>query len=62
MASKDTVFGELAGDSEALEAGYRLHGLPRESNILLVVYNDQRALPPRAAFTRNAGVTSFLFC
>jgi phosphonoacetate hydrolase len=61
LGDKDTVFGELAGDSEVLEVGYRSHGSLHESDVPLVVYNYRGALPPRAAFTRNADAASFLF-
>ena len=61
FGDKDTVFGELAGDSEVLEAGYRSHGSLHESDVPLVVYNYRGDLPPRAAFSRNADAASFLF-
>jgi phosphonoacetate hydrolase len=58
---KDTVFGELAGDFEALEAGYRSHGSLHESDVPLVIYNYKGALPAGERFTRNADLAHFTF-
>ena len=58
--NKDTVFGELAGEFEALEASYRSHGSLHESDVPLVVYNWKSELPSRGAFSRNADLLHFL--
>lgn len=57
---KDTVFGELAGEFEALEPSYRSHGSLHESDVPLVVYNWKSALPSNGAFRRNADLLHFL--
>jgi phosphonoacetate hydrolase len=57
---RETVFGELAGDFEALEESYRSHGSLHESDVPLVVYNWNGALPANGAFTRNADLLHFL--
>lgn len=57
---RDTVFGELAGDFEALESSYRSHGSLHENDVPLVVYNWKAALPGNAAFRRNADLLHFL--
>jgi len=57
---RETVFGELPGDFEALEASYRSHGSLHESDVPLVVYNWKGDLPSNGAFTRNADLLHFL--
>jgi phosphonoacetate hydrolase len=39
LGDRDTVFGELDSESEALPAGYRAHGSLHEVEVPLVVYN-----------------------
>jgi phosphonoacetate hydrolase len=53
----DTVFGELDGPMEELEAGYRSHGSLHESEIPLVIYNSSVKLPSSDAFTENLDLT-----
>jgi phosphonoacetate hydrolase len=53
----DTVFGELDGPMEELEAGYRSHGSLHESEIPLVIYNSSVRLPSFEAFTANLDLT-----
>jgi phosphonoacetate hydrolase len=53
----DTVFGELDGPMEELEAGYRSHGSLHESEIPLVIYNSSVKLPSSDAFTANLDLT-----
>jgi phosphonoacetate hydrolase len=52
-----TVFGELPGETEELESGYRSHGSLHESDIPLVIYNSLVKLPPADAFTANVDLT-----
>jgi phosphonoacetate hydrolase len=59
---KDTVFGELAGDFEALEPSYRSHGSLHESDVPLIIYNCKGPLPHGERFTRNADLAHFTFC
>lgn len=60
LGDRDTVFGELPGEFEALEPGYRSHGSLHESDVPLFIYNWQGPLASHR-FTRNADVASFLF-
>jgi phosphonoacetate hydrolase len=57
LGDAHTVFGELPGETEELEAGYRSHGSLHESDIPLVIYNSSVALPPADAFTANVDLT-----
>lgn len=57
---RDTVFGELTGEFEALEASYRSHGSLHESDVPLVVYNWNAELPSNGSFKRNADLLHFL--
>lgn len=57
---RDTVFGELATEMEALEAAYRSHGSLHESDVPLIIYNWQGELPAPASFTRNADLLHFV--
>jgi phosphonoacetate hydrolase len=57
---RDTVFGELATDFEALPSSYRSHGSLHESDVPLIVYNWKGTLPAPGAFTRNADLVHFL--
>jgi len=57
---RETVFGELAGDFEALESSYRSHGSLHESDVPLVIYNYKQELPAPRAFTRNADLVHFM--
>jgi phosphonoacetate hydrolase len=58
---KDTVFGELKGEYEELESTYRSHGSLHESDVPMIIYNYQAALPAPEFFRRNADVAHFLF-
>ena len=57
---RETVFGELTGEFEALEASYRSHGSLHESDVPLVIYNCKNGVPARTAFSRNADLVHFL--
>ena len=61
LGDQDTVFGELPGETEALEPSYRSHGSLYESDVPIVIYNYKGELPPAASFGRNADAASFLF-
>jgi phosphonoacetate hydrolase len=58
---KDTVFGELSGEYEALESTYRSHGSLHESDVPMIIYNYKEALPEPARFRRNSDIAHFLF-
>jgi phosphonoacetate hydrolase len=54
LGDRDTVFGELDAESEALPAGYRAHGSLHEVEIPLVVYNcDARLSADDFRFNRD---------
>jgi phosphonoacetate hydrolase len=57
---RETVFGELTGESEVLEAGYRSHGSLHESDVPLIIYNWQGPLPAPENFRRNADLLHFI--
>ena len=57
---RETVFGELAGEFEALEPGYRSHGSLHESDVPLVIYHCKQQVPAPGAFTRNAELVHFM--
>jgi len=61
LGDRDTVFGELPGETEALEPSYRSHGSLYESDVPVVIYNYRGELPPASSFGRNADAASFLF-
>jgi phosphonoacetate hydrolase len=61
LGDRDTVFGELPGDHEVLDTGYRSHGSLHESDVPLFVYNWRGPLPEAGHFARNADVASFVF-
>jgi phosphonoacetate hydrolase len=46
LGDRDTVFGELDTESEALAPGYRAHGSLHEVNVPLVIYNCETKLSP----------------
>ena len=58
---KETVFGELPQEFEALESAYRSHGSLHESDVPLVIYNYKGKVPERERFGRNADLAHFVF-
>jgi phosphonoacetate hydrolase len=54
-----TVFGELVGESEALDAAYRSHGSLHETKVPLVIYNAEKPRDPDAV-TANLHLTERL--
>jgi phosphonoacetate hydrolase len=62
LGDRDTVFGELDGPMEVLDARYRSHGSLHESAIPLVIYNHAGDLPAAASFRANVDLTQGLFC
>jgi phosphonoacetate hydrolase len=61
LGDKDTVFGELPGEREELEASYRSHGSLHESEVPIIIYNYHGALPAPLTFQRNSDLARFLF-
>src|SRR5262249_9369557 len=46
LGDRDTVFGDLDKESEALPAEYRAHGCLHEVEVPLIVYNSETKLSP----------------
>lgn len=61
LGDRETVFGELPAEHEALEPGYRSHGSLHESDVPLFVYNWHGDLPEPQAFARNADLLRAVF-
>jgi phosphonoacetate hydrolase len=60
FANRDTVFGDLDVEREALPPTYRSHGSRYESEVPLFVYNAQAA-PRRDFFENNLDVARWLY-
>jgi phosphonoacetate hydrolase len=60
IGDRDTVFGGLDSEVEALPPEYRSHGSLAEAEVPLVVYNAERA-PDAAFFKSNVDLTRWLF-
>jgi phosphonoacetate hydrolase len=60
LGDRDTVFGGLDSESEALPESYRSHGSTAEAQVPLVVYNAQQA-PGPDFFASNVDLTRWLF-
>jgi phosphonoacetate hydrolase len=60
LGDRDTVFGSLDAEFEALPADYRSHGAVSESKVPLVVYNAAGA-PPAPYFQHNLDLARWLF-
>jgi hypothetical protein len=57
----DTVFGDLPGESEALEPGYRSHGSLYEMEVPLVYFDPAGDLPDPGRIEHNLDLTRSLF-
>lgn len=60
LGDRDTVFGRLEGECEALAADYRSHGSRHELAVPLVVHNAADA-PPAAFFRYNLDLARWLY-
>ncbi len=60
LGDRDTVFGDLETESEALPAGYRAHGSQYESEVPLIIDNWSAPLPEPEYFQYNLHLTRFL--
>jgi phosphonoacetate hydrolase len=60
LGDRDTVFGSLDAEMEALPADYRSHGALSESKVPLVVHNAEGA-PPPTYFRSNVDLARWLF-
>jgi hypothetical protein len=60
LGDRDTVFGSLDTEFEALPPEYRSHGSVAEARVPLVVYNAGSA-PPPSYFRANVDLARWLF-
>jgi phosphonoacetate hydrolase len=61
LGDKDTVFGDMDTEREALPPTYRNHGSTHELDVPLIVYNYKGKLPPAEEIRHNFELTRFLF-
>jgi phosphonoacetate hydrolase len=60
LGDRDTVFGELDAESEALPAEYRAHGSLHEVDVPLLIYNADAKLSPND-FQHNLDLARWLY-
>jgi phosphonoacetate hydrolase len=61
LGDKDTVFGELEAELEALPPTFRTHGSLHETEIPLIIYNASGTLPPADRLRYNFDMTRDLY-
>jgi phosphonoacetate hydrolase len=61
LGDKDTVFGDLETDFEALPPTLRTHGSLHETEIPMIIYNASGTLPPADLLRYNFDMTRDLF-
>jgi phosphonoacetate hydrolase len=61
LGDKDTVFGDLEDDHEALPPTLRTHGSLHETEVPLIIYNASGAVPPADQLRYNFDMTRGLF-
>jgi phosphonoacetate hydrolase len=61
LGDKDTVFGDLEADFEALPPTLRTHGSLHETEIPMIIYNASGTLPPADRLQHNFDMTRDLF-
>jgi len=61
LGDRETVFGDLETEYEALPPGYRAHGSLYEADVPLIVHNWNGELPAAGTFSHNLHLTRFLF-
>jgi phosphonoacetate hydrolase len=61
LGDKDTVFGDLEADFEALPLTLRTHGSLHETEIPMIIYNASGTLPPSDRLRYNFDMTRDLF-
>jgi phosphonoacetate hydrolase len=61
IPDKDTVFGDLREEIEALAPDYRSHGSLYEMDIPLLIHNAQGDMPPAEVFRKNLDLTRMLY-
>jgi phosphonoacetate hydrolase len=60
LGDRETVFGDLESESEALPPEYRSHGSLHEMDVPLIIRNAQARLP-REDFQYNWQLTQWLY-
>ena len=60
FGDRDTVFGALEKESEALPPNYRSHGSPHDTGVPLFLYNANGA-PPPSYFQHNLDLARWLY-
>lgn len=61
LGDKETVFGDLDGESEALPPTFRTHGSLHEATVPVVIYNARGKLPPAEQVQVNFDLTRTLY-
>ena len=61
LGDKETVFGELETEVEALPPTFRTHGSLHETEIPLIIYNASGTLPPADRLRYNFDMTRDLY-
>jgi phosphonoacetate hydrolase len=61
LGDKDTVFGDLESDFEALPPTLRTHGSLHETEIPVIIFNASGTLPPPDRIRYNFDITRSLF-
>jgi phosphonoacetate hydrolase len=61
LGDRDTVFGDLETEEEALPDSYRAHGSLYEADVPLIIHNWHGELPEPGYFQYNLHLTRFLF-
>ena len=61
LGDRDTVFGDLETESEALPPTLRTHGSLHETEIPMIIYNASGTLPPADRLRYNFDMTRDLF-
>jgi phosphonoacetate hydrolase len=61
LGDRDTVFGDLEADFEALPPTLRTHGSLHETEIPMIIYNASGTLPPADRLQYNFDMTRDLF-
>ena len=62
LGDSETVFGELDCAGADLPENYRAHGSLHETEVPLIIYNQDGQLPPADVFESNKDLTRFLYC
>jgi phosphonoacetate hydrolase len=61
LGDRDTVFGDIEADFEALPQTLRTHGSLHETEVPMIIYDASGTLPPADRLRYNFGMTRDLF-